>query len=110
MARERATHQNFVHVCSDLTYKCTQTNANTQTHRLNIKRLATGLPAVVEDEFQRIVSDLEDGAPALARVRVLACLYRRPKDLFAYMNIYRSFVYGCLRKRARKFVYASDYI
>jgi hypothetical protein len=30
--------------------------------RLNIKRLAAGLPAVAEDEFQRIISDLEDGA------------------------------------------------
>lgn len=30
--------------------------------RLNIKRLAAGLAVVSEDEFQRIVSDLEDGA------------------------------------------------
>jgi hypothetical protein len=31
-------------------------------HRLNLKRLAAGLEAVAEAEFQRIVSDLEDGA------------------------------------------------
>ena len=31
-------------------------------HRLNIKRLAAGLAVVSEDDFLRIVSDLEDGA------------------------------------------------